>query len=268
MNRMDVDAHFLHPLKTCRWAKKQIGQFEASERAFFKDNPGKEFSYVEFVTTQWVHGVEFSVRPTDELEEQAYRAVGDLRNSLDQAIYAACKSLGVDDPKRANFPIGDGKKHFERQLASTGGPYRDIPVAPHPKISGFMPYPPETENAEGNSLLRALAEMANPNKHHLPLGVEVQTGMKFYGSSGGVISVGTKWDWKGRTELYRRIPGVPYEIKMELEPRIAFGQVAGMAGKPVSRTLREMLPMVECIIGDLKTETNRLLAGGHRAFAR
>lgn len=259
---MDVDAHFSHPLKTCRWAEKQIDQFESTERIFLKENPGKEFSYVEFATTQWVHCIEFATRPSEELEEQAYRAVGDLRNALDQAVYAACKSLGVKDPKRANFPIGDSKKQFERQMASRAGPYRDIPVELHHGLAGYEPYYPESKDSEGNRLLRALADMANPNKHNLPLGIEVQTGMRLYGASGGIVSIGTTWDWKGRTELYRRIPGIPYEVNMQLEPRIAFGQVAGMAGEPVTRTLREMLPMTNGIILGLKAQTERLLKGG------
>lgn len=260
---MSVDAHFSHPLKTSRWAEKQINKFEGAERAFFETHPGREFSYVEFATKQWVHCIEFTDRPTEELEEQAYRAVGDLRNALDQAMYAACKSLGVEDPKRANFPVGDTKIHFERQLASRSGPYRDIPIRLHPKLASYEPFPPENEDAEGNPLLRALAEMANPNKHHLPLGIEVQTGMRCYGVQGGIISLGTKWDWKGRTELYRRIPGMPYKIDMQLEPRIAFGQVAGMAGKPVTRSLREMLSMVQGIIAGLKAEADRLIRGVH-----
>lgn len=256
---MDLDPHFSHPLKTCRWAEKQIDQFESTERIFFDENPGKEFAYVEFATTQWVHGIEFAVRPSENLEEQAYRAVGDLRNALDQAVYAACKSLGVNNPKRANFPIGDSKTHFERQLASHGGPYRDIPGELHKELARFEPYYPESKDSGGNRLLRALAEMANPNKHQIPLGIEAQTGMRLYGMSGGLISVGTRWDWKGRTELYRRIPEVPYEIDMKLEPRIAFGQVAGMAGEPVTRTLRDMLHMAHDIILSLKAETERLL---------
>lgn len=259
---MSVDEHFSHPLKTWRWAQKQINQFEVAERAFFKENPGKEFSYLEFMTTQWVHGIEFPVRPTDELEEMAYRATGDLRNALDQSVFAACKSLNVSNPKHANFPVGDSEKSLQRQLTSVKGPYRDIPVALHRVLLGHKAFYPDTEQGEGNRLLRGLADMANPNKHHLPLGIEVQTGMHFYGASGGVIGFGTRWDWKGRTELYRTIPGVPYTIDMELHPRIAFGQVAGMAGEPVTRTLREMLSMTEGIILGLKAETKRLVREG------
>ena len=256
---MDVDAKFSHPLKTCRWAKKQIDKFEAAERRFFEKHPGQEFSYVEAPTALVVHGIEFNTRPTDALEEMAYRAVGDLRNALDQAVYAACKSLGVGDPKRANFPLGDSEIQFKRQLQSDKGPYRDIPVELHPKLISFEPFPLDETNAKGNPLLRALGEMANPNKHHLPLGIEAQTGMRFYGARGPITMVGTLWDWKGRTILYKRVAGVPYEVKMDLDPRVAFGQVAGMAGKPVTRTLREMFSMVDGIIIGLKAETERLL---------
>ena len=68
---MNFDEHFSHPLKTWRWAQKQIEQFEVAESAFFNENPGKEFSYFDFVRSQMVHGIEFAVRPTDELEEMA-----------------------------------------------------------------------------------------------------------------------------------------------------------------------------------------------------
>ena len=167
---MTVEENFSHPLKTARWAKRQIDKFEAAERAFLKKHPGKEFSYVEFATTEVVHGVEFVIRPTDALEEMAYRAVGDLRNALDQAVYAASKSLGVDHPKRANFPVGDSEKHFNRQLEALGGPCRDIPLSLHSKLKSFEPYFPEDGESKGNRLLRALAEMANPNKHHNTFG--------------------------------------------------------------------------------------------------
>ena len=56
------------------------------------------------------------------LRRWRYRATGDLRNALDQGVYAACKSLNVINPKRANFPIGDSEKELLRQLTSEKGP--------------------------------------------------------------------------------------------------------------------------------------------------
>lgn len=255
---MNVEDHFSHPQKTCRWAEKEVAKFERIERLFFEENPPEEWTYFEVISGQQVHGVEFKSRPPESLEQAAYRVVGDLRNALDQAVYAGARALGVEKPKWTNFPIAETEMEFGRRLTAPKGQYRDIPAQLHDKLISFEPFWPDSEQGKGNRLLRALAEMSNPNKHHLPLGIECQTGMRFYGGR-GLLAFGTKWDWKGRTELYRTNPRIPHEINMQLEPRIAFGEIAGMAGKPVTRTFREMLPMVQTIIVELEAETRNLI---------
>lgn len=239
--------------------KKEIDKFERAERAFFQKNPGKEWTYLEFATGQMVHGIEFTARPTETMEKAAHFAVIGLRNTLDQGVYAATRALGSTSPKYTGFPVAETKKELERRILAPKGQYRDIPAKLHAKLVGIWAFRTENEKPDGNPLLRALTEMANPNKHHLPLGIECQTGMRLYGMRGGIISVGTRWNWEGRTELYRTVPGVPFEFDMQLEPRIAFGKVAGMAGKPVTSTLREMHAMVAEIIIQLEGEAKRLL---------
>jgi hypothetical protein len=129
----------------------------------------------------------------------------------------------------------------------------------HPVLASFEPFWADPPSGKGDDLFRGLALIANPNKHHVPLAIEVQTGMLLYGARGFVKGFGTKWDWKGKTELYRTVPGKPYHLDMKLEPRIAIGRIDRLGGKPALRTFREMHAKVDGIVNTLEAETARLL---------
>ena len=256
---MTTEKNFSVPRKTLRWAKEEIDKFEEAEKSFLDENPGKEWKQLDFKTGEMVHGITFPKVPTDDIERGAYRAAGDLRNALDHASYAAAITFIKPPLKYTNFPSGSDSNDFMRRLESPKGSFREIPPEVHAILTSFEPWWRSADNSNGDNLLRGLIEMANPNKHQVPLGVKAQTGMRFYGARGFITGFGTKWDWEGKTELYRTVAGKPFEIDMELEPRIAFAKIGRLSGKPALPTFREMETLVEKIITDLETECGTIL---------
>jgi len=256
---MSVHDQFSAPKKTCRWAVEEIDSFEAAEKAFFDTNPSKEWEHLDYAKCQIVHGIRFTEKPSDELERGAYRIVGDLRNALDQAMYAASKVFETKNLKKSNFPFGESAKDFQNALTAKNGNYRGIPIELHPILTSFQPFWTNEGSPDGNDILRGLTAIANSNKHRVPLDIKIGHDL-YIGNSKNVISSGKALVQKGKIELYRTIPDLPYEIEIILKPVIALARIEKLAGKAALATFREMHTIVDGIILGLEEEVLQLRA--------
>lgn len=170
---MQID-RFDSPLKLIKWTDRNIRQFSHNVGELFKKYPTTFTQCVHETSKRIViYPNDVAINPDDfdELQEAAYRIVGDLRNALDQGCYAASMIFGCSNEKKVAFPMAEDDVELTNSLKSTKSQYAGIPVELHDVLIGLRPYWKARDGTEGNKKLRTLGEIANPNKHRVALEV-------------------------------------------------------------------------------------------------
>ena len=114
----------------------------------------------------------------------------------------------------------------------------------------------------GNDLLWALNKAANTNKHELVVPIAIATSisdevLKFT----AVTNLGWPPVWdstKNEMELATVPKGHAPDMKFKLATFIAFGQVHGIAHKPITDVLHKMVSVVDGILLAIEAEGRRI----------
>ncbi len=170
----NIMSSFEVPKKTLRWAKNKIDEFETQSNAALKQHMPKIITSYDAATSRNVIYPSDAYLPPEllePLEEGAYRIIGDLRNALDQACFAASFAITGVDSDKAGFPLATDDVDFDRRIANPKGNYGGIPIVLHSELKAFEPFWVYKDGRKGNEKLRALGKFANPNKHKVPLSV-------------------------------------------------------------------------------------------------
>lgn len=193
--------------------------------------------------------------PAGTLRVGAYRIVNDLRNALDQACFAASKSITRVEGRYTNFPFGTSRKQVTGSLTSERGPYRDIPPSLHPFLLALEPYD------GGNGLLRGLGAISNPNKHQVMLKTAVNVNGIVFNTVTAEARIGRmKWNFsKTEFELFRVPAGQKGQYQFDVPLVISFSDAPSLGDKPLIATLDEMAGMVDGIVRGLEAETARII---------
>jgi hypothetical protein len=255
---------FSAPRKALRWAHDEIDNFQKGMRAFFDEHSSNKFNEFNALDGFVIYGILIPKNPSDDLQRSAYRIVTDLRNALDYTTHAASAALRERakpgrKTKNAYFPFGESGKDFAIALSSSKGRYRDIPVELHPTITAFKPYWASADDPEGDSLLRALPLLANPNKHEVPLDVDIGLGAGIR-TMMGVAQMGGRWHGDNKLELYRVLPGQQFRVEMDLAYSLAVPKTKGLASRNAIDVFDELHGKIGRIVSALETETARLLS--------
>lgn len=247
---------FTGPKALCRWAREEICTLKIAVHKFIKENPGTEFTELNDLTGVTTYGRKIPQQVTDDIARAAYRAVNELRNALDQAVFAASCILTDGDVKKAAFPFADTRKQVANSLA--GGKavnYREIPRKLHPKLISYKPWFADDNGNDGNDILRSLGVIANPNKHILPITVELAPSHKVFGFQGNIIWLGNENRGNGEVELFKYFPGIPFKCDTIFDIEISFADAARLTGKPILSALDELVDMVNGIVRGIEAET-------------
>jgi hypothetical protein len=254
-------ADFSGPKAVLRWAKEEIANFELAEKAFFDENKGDKFSELNAASRIVTFGVAFPDHVSDEVTRSCYRAISDLRNALDQAVFSASCILKPEGKiDKTAFPFADTQKELREALrtAHKGMRYPGVPVTLHPKLITFQPWWTAARDGTGNDLLRALNSVANPNKHLVLVQVDAGEANSFFGLAGHIVWIGNESRGDGKIELCKAIVGKPIKLDMDFHPKFCFRNAGILTGKPILPALNEMAAMVEGIIESIEAETIRL----------
>lgn len=123
----------------------------------------------------------------------------------------------------------------------------------------FGPYWETPDDPDGDTILRALLEVANPNKHRNP--VKVWLGPHGVGirTMQGVKSFRVKRVDENKVELFRTGIGQPFQFDADIEITIAFDGGRWIYGRAAGVVFNIMADKVEAIIHRLRDETDRIL---------
>ncbi len=245
---------------TLRWAREELDKLHEACWAFLGSHP-YTLSIIEgSIPGQRVTRICSNEQPGDDLRRASYRITADLRNALDQATYGASTLIGTTAPKKANFPSGQSATDLRARLYSKTGSYKGIPTALHSKFEEFEPFPHDPHTGRGNQLLTTLIEMANPNKHGIPLRVSISINELGIWNMRNVDIESRLLEDGSSLELICTPTGPDPDLKATARCVVAFADY--LPGREVCDVFRDMAAMVENIIVDLESRTEQLLRSG------
>lgn len=207
--------------------------------------------------------VEILRKPAREIRRTTYRIINDLRNSLDQAVYAASVALGQTRTDNTHFPFRESPAQLEYALTGPNGRTRDVPVALHDFFRSLQPYPRGNGYPGGDDALCDLNRIANPNKHICAVRIQPQiTGLGVSASGALVQPFQPYWnstkDKYVALELWKRPQDFDYKIAMPAQ--IVFDEDS-LSGVSVTGFMKIQVPKVTDIVRRLQAETRRVAAG-------
>jgi hypothetical protein len=236
-------------------AKDHIAELESEISEFINKNPGEYFTEPDTKNPEnTVHKVRLKDDPIPiGLSEIAGDAIGNLRESLDHAVYGIAIAAGCKNPRNAYFPFSGKDTDFENNLR---GRCKDVPEEVYPLFRRLKPY------RGGNQVLFALNQVGIRNKHTLLVSMGAVTFDGGQDISGmGYFSMPTPHIWdstKNEMELFTLGPGAKFEAHLQFGFAVAFSEIEGAEGFPALSVMGDFLTEVESIVSFIEEEARRL----------
>jgi hypothetical protein len=255
-----IDEAFESPRLLLSSAREQLDRLNPVAQSFFASTPYRFAVDRDSDPAQSVHYVEIIRPPPPELRLLTYRVVNDLRNALDQAVYAASAALGRTKLDHVVFPFRQNPRDLDHALSK--GQCRDVPVELHDLIRSFEPYPRGNGYPGGDNNLRAFGNVSNPNKHSVALRVGINaTELIIHSLGGGAYSIPVNpWNSsKNKMTLFVAPKGSNPQCDIDVPLFIAFDKSI-LDGVPTIPFFAEILTKVASIIERLEAETRKIIA--------
>ena len=249
---------FDYPRSVHRWAGEEVNKFKDAAKAFVDSCKPKGFKQLDLATGEMIQGCVLEERAPDELLKIAYHIINDLRNALDQAVHAASLTLGTRYPDKTNFPVVEDASGLLRRL-QTSPVCKGVPPELYPVIMSFQPYWQEREGDDGDTIIRALMEAANPNKHRIPIRVGLDISTIAIRTMVGV-TLQVRKITEHKVEIFRVRPGEVPNVDMDIQATVTFDEGRWLKGKMASVVFKLMHDRAGHIIDRLEAETLRILS--------
>ena len=202
-----------------------------------------------------VHKVRLARPLPDGLSEIAGDVIGNLRESLDHAVFAVAvaAAAGNRHPQNAYFPFSATAARFEMNLK---GRCADVPQEIYTLLRSFEPY------EGGNEILFALNKVANLNKHALLVPIMAatfETGVSVRGTGYWSMPQPHIWDRaKNEMELFTNAPGTEFQGQITLAFSITLADIAVRHELSALGVIEIFLREVERVVSAIKSEAQRL----------
>ena len=156
---------FESPKSLLRWAYEDSVQYKKLEESFFSSEPTEQFVEYDVDMERDAQRLRFNEQPSDQMRKLVSHIVNDLRHALDQACYIAAHHFGWKKSRKIPnlyFPWATSPADLQGRLKS-------IPIELHQLILDAEPFGKQSNNEEGNDVIRELGKIAGPNKHQVAL---------------------------------------------------------------------------------------------------
>jgi len=214
----------------------------------------------EIWTKEYVVKMVFREDIPDDLSAIAKDALSNLRDALDQAVYASAVAVNGGAPKRTKFLVGPTKDDIENDLRRKR--YSDVPQDIIDLMWTFQPY------EGGNPLLLPLNLVRNDSTHKYLVPILHKLGSTSLTLSavptGGfhLVSMGGPEEWnEDRRELVLARLGTPPTAELELSAKldVVLGGSDTLRKESATSFLDAAASEVERIIMAIEAETVRIL---------
>lgn len=228
---------------------------------FFASRPFAPFQRPSRGTDTIVYGLRPTAQIPGRIRAKANSALQQLRNALDQAVYAATVEI-AGKPKSNNtyFPFCKSPEDFGDVV---GGRCREIPLSLHPYLLSLEPYPTSPDHKGGNDLFRALGTVAGPAKHQcaLALGMDVhRTDFSNLHAVGGGFKLNAAW-LPNSNEFRIMEAETRCHVSFDVKPWlfIRFSDDGAIGKAPATTVLRDLAGMVERVVLGIEAEADRIV---------
>ena len=262
--------------------QENLDAFNAAISDFFQKEPCVPAIEYNQDRTEELHKIVLTAQPPQSMRRLVNRSFGDIRNALDQALFAASYIILGKRPKNIHFPFGESPTDFDAVFNFKR--YKSIPRELIPILKTFEPYPAGEGYTGGNSVLKALNVLVQPAKHEIMLNVGgAAKDFSFEGGGGSFVA--------GKTGVSRIYPPSVFRPGINIEGfsmadneipifvcnplmadkpdvhvsfLIAFSELDPkaevLAQYSVYRAMRMMSDTVRDIVASLETEAKRIVA--------
>ncbi|MBB4839201.1 hypothetical protein HNP52_002270 [Sphingomonas kyeonggiensis] len=250
--------------KSIEWAKRAIDEGLAELLEFGKDEGSFARQIVESSDPgTYIYKVVQLKDFPDGIERRWTEALNNLRNSFDQAMFAACQA--INEPRKANYPWADNPgADLNHRLAGTR-PTPTIPKSLWNEIRRQEPYPSGAGYSGGDTIVREVAKLAN-SKHSVGFEPRVQVGtVKFdrvdFGYDRPFLYINRPvWDpVKKEVEVFRARDAI-----LSDHPQVSYGVFfrgsAPLLNLPAYDALVAFAEKAESVLEGFRTECARINA--------
>lgn len=202
--------------------------------------------------------VRFKTRLPRRLPMLAKRVFGDLRDSLDHALYASAKLTGTKpDPKRCKYPFGPTPVAVEAEIME--GRCDDL----HPDVLKIVitsaPY--ET----GNRTLWAMNKVRNRDTHSILSPATVEgSGYRINSMRGDHSGLVVDPDWRStRNELTFASFTLGPNAQVNVTPmlQVTLGPAFGFGSEPATAVFKTTLDVVSGLVDQIETASRANIKG-------
>ncbi len=183
--------------------------------------------------------------------------VVNLRSALDNAGYAIAVAIGTPEAKNTAFPFAKDVA----SMVSSIGRSASLPKEIQSFFCGLQPY------QGGNTLLWAINEMCNGNKHKFltPMSTVMGRGKVSVQGRGRPFSMPDPhiWDSSKNEMIVVRfgplvVPDATWHYDFDFYPFVAVDEIPAVSGQEVVRLLAEFCLTVERVLIAIEAECRRL----------
>jgi len=262
---------FNRPKESIAWAREAINELDVSFRDFFHPKPlgpiikgRKPYGQVVDIdpeTGDEVHKFKIFDAVPSALSRRATEALGNLRNSFDQSVFAACSAIGRI-PKKGNlhFPWRTSPIDLNRTLEN--GP---VTAEFWEVIKREEPYPTGNGYTGGDDTIREIAKLAN-GKHTVGLAITPRvssyTHPSIFSSGNRVVIPGIRWD-PVKNEMIMAIvsPGTDVKHDYKVQLQVGLDVAPPLRDIPAIALFNAFADRAESFTKAIEAECSKILRG-------
>jgi hypothetical protein len=253
--------------------EEHIQDFKVADDAYFAENPIIHVVEQNADRTEELHKFRLVKPPPQRLRRIVNRTFKDIRDVLDQSLFAASWVVLGRRPKNIHFPFGDSPANFDKALLSKR--YKAIPKELVPCLKSLEPYPTGEGYTGGNDILKALNVLVQPAKHEILLSVGpggIRYGLDRMTGPGslwgpmpfGAAQVDGYRVAENEVPVFTRSPLAKHDTNVNAQFTITFGQLEGRAAyfqnMRVIDAIRECMAEATRVYDALKGEAVKIRA--------
>lgn len=233
-------------------AEKHFSEVSLKERVFSEGKPYTTIVDKETDPENDIYKIVLASEFPPSIKTTVADSINNIRNSLDHAVVASAKLLGMQNVGNLHFPFANSLSELDNTIKGRCKGIRPEIVT---LMRSFQPY------KGGNDLLWAINKLANVGKHQMLIGVNAKGNLSEWGliANRPPEPCAPFWDSR-KNELIFAImsKGGQLHGHVNLSLHIAFGDIEVVGFQPVVSTLNHMIGIAKSIVLAIEAETFRL----------
>jgi hypothetical protein len=237
-------------------AQRRINELEWEATAWINSKPCARVVETDPDSAQEVHKIKVVKPMPVGLSHIAFDAGNSLRAALDRAGSAVANAIKPGS-ERGKFPFADTSEKLSGKRTRPKGGSHDLPEEIFDVMVSFQPY------KRGNTLLWAVNQLANANKHAVVVPIVMTNGFLVVNRGPGLVThrKGGVIEWdpvKQEMELFATLPGYGPNYQLDFTAYIIIGDIEGLERIPAVDAHHRMSIDVTRAVGAIRDKAREI----------